>query len=108
MNKVLFGKRINKIRKEQHITSEGLSEKCGVNAVYIRQIESASRLPSLPVFVNLCNALGVSPYYLLADSLVMDEQEQINSFLKKLRSLTPKQYDIVTATLETLMKKLEE
>ena len=108
MNRLTFGKRLNTVRKEQQMTSEGLSEICELNAVFIRQIEGATRLPSLPVFVKLCNALHVSPNYLLADSLEPNEQENFDGLWKKLRSLTPKQIDVVTAMIETLINKLEE
>lgn len=108
MNSESFGKRLNKVRKEQHLTSEKLSEKCAINAVYIRQIESASRIPSLPVFVDICNALHISPNYLLDDSLETNEQEQFDSLWKRIRSLTPKQVSLVTAMIETMVDKLEE
>lgn len=64
-----FGRRINKIRKEQGITSEALAVICGVNPVFIRQIEGGTRTPSLPVFVRICNALEMSPEYFLQDEL---------------------------------------
>ena len=108
MKRLAFGKRVNDVRKEQKITSEGLAEKCGVEAVFIRQIEGATRLPSLTTLINLCNALHVSPNYLLADSLEPNEQENFDALWKKLRSLTPKQIDMVTAMIETLINKLED
>lgn len=108
MNKVAFGKRLNIARKEKQLTSEKLSEACELNAVFIRQIENATKLPSLPTFVILCNALNVSPNYLLADSLEPNEQERFDNLWIRLRSLTPKQIDMVTAMIETMVDKLEE
>lgn len=108
MDKTAFGKRLNSVRKEKQLTSEGLSEKCEVNAVFIRMIENSTKLPSLPTFVKICNALQVSPNYLLADSLETNEQDQYDSLWKKLRTLTPKQIDMVTAMIETMVDKLEE
>ena len=57
MQDYTLGKRINQLRKNQGIPSERLSEICSVNSVNIRQIESGSRTPSLPLFLNICNAL---------------------------------------------------
>ena len=108
MNKVLFGKRVNAVRKEQLYTSESLAEKAGINAVFLRQIESAARLPSLPMLVRICNALHVSPNYLLGDSLDPNESDQFEALCSKIRTLTPRQIDLVTAMIEVLIEKLEE
>ena len=65
MDKKLLGKRINMARKERGWTGERLAEACSINATYLRQIETGTKVPSLPVFVSLCAALKVSPTYLL-------------------------------------------
>lgn len=48
-----LGKRINQLRKSKGLTSEQLSELCGVNAVHIRRIESGGSLlnttPATPI-----------------------------------------------------------
>ena len=41
-----LGKRINQLRKSKGLTSEQLSELCGVNAVHIRRIESGGACPA--------------------------------------------------------------
>ena len=69
MDKKLLGKRINMARKERGCTGERLAEACSINATYLRQIETGSKVPSLPVFVSLCAALNVSPTYLLVEVL---------------------------------------
>jgi transcriptional regulator with XRE-family HTH domain len=106
MNRVAFGKRLNAIRREQQVSSEKLSELCGINAVFVRQIESASRLPSLPVFVRLCNELRVLPNYLLTDSLLWNNEDEIVALDKKLRALTPREFSAVMGTINTLIAKL--
>ena len=75
MDKKLLGRRINAARRERGWTSERLSEICNINATYLRQIESGAKTPSLQVFVELCEALKVSPTYLLADSLPQGNAE---------------------------------
>jgi len=64
-----LGKRINQLRKSKGLTSEQLSELCGVNAVHIRRIESGGSLPSFSLFLKICNVLGTSADYLLGDLL---------------------------------------
>lgn len=105
-NKTAFGKRLNAARKERGISSERLSEMCDKNAVFFRHIESAIRLPSLPVFVQICNSLRISPNYLLVDSLEWNEEDKISELDTKLRSLSPRQLDIAVETINTLIDKL--
>lgn len=85
------GKRINTARKERGLTSERLSEACGINATYLRQIESGAKVPSLQVFVLLCQALRVSPTYLLADALPDLGLQDMDALLELCRTATPKQ-----------------
>ena len=54
-----LGKRINMARKERGYTADRLSELCSINATYLRQIEGGTKVPSLPVFINICNALKI-------------------------------------------------
>ena len=108
MNQAAFGRRLFAIRREQQITSEWLSEMCGVNPSFIRSIENASRLPSLPVFVMICNQLHVAPNFFLLDSITWNEEDKIAALDAKLRTLSPSQFDIVIETTNTLIDKLSE
>ena len=108
MDKVAFGKRLNAIRREHQITSDRLSELCGINASFVRQIESASRLPSLPVFVRMCNELRVTPNFFLTDSLLWEEEDEIAAIDSKLRALSPRQLRTVVGTINTLIGELSE
>ena len=73
MEKKCLGKRINEVRKDRGLTGDRLSEMCSINATYLRQIEGGVKMPSLPVFIDICNALSVSPDYLLQDELGENE-----------------------------------
>lgn len=55
-----LGKRINEVRKDRGFTADKLSELCNINATYLRQIEGGVKMPSLPVFIDICNALRIS------------------------------------------------
>ena len=69
MEKNGFGKRINLVRKDRNLTAEQLSELCNINATYLRQIEGGVKIPSLPVFIDICKFLKISPDYLLQEEL---------------------------------------
>ena len=72
-------KRINEVRKARGLTADKLSELCNINATYLRQIEGGAKMPSLPVFIDICNALHVSPDYLLQDELEENEVSKIQA-----------------------------
>jgi transcriptional regulator with XRE-family HTH domain len=96
-----LGKRINQLRKSKGLTSEQLSELCGVNAVHIRRIESGGSLPSFSLFLKICNVLGTSADYLLGDLLehpvIPDSVEQLG---KQLKHLEPDQIDMINEMVE--------
>ena len=56
-----LGKRINAVRKDRGLTADRLSEMCNINATYLRQIVGGVKMPSLPVFIDICKALKISP-----------------------------------------------
>lgn len=104
MRRVL-GKRINQLRKSKGLTSERLSELCGVNAVHIRRIESGGSLPSLTLFIKICNVLKTSADYLLGDLLenpvIPDSVEQLG---KQFKGLEPVQVDMINEMVEVLIQ----
>ena len=101
MDRKSLGKRINMARKERGWTSERLSEACSINATYLRQIESGAKMPSLPVFVSICEALGVSPSYLLADVLPDAKSQDIAAIMNLCRQATPKQLNMMILVIPT-------
>jgi transcriptional regulator with XRE-family HTH domain len=106
MIRTALGKRLKAIRKEHGMTSERLSELCEVNPVHIRKIEGGTGLPSLPMFVRLCNALNVAPRFFLTDVLAWDADGEIAALGERLRELTPHQYSVVMDITNTLIDKL--
>lgn len=105
MQNQTFGKRINQLRKNKGITSEQLAEICEVNAVHIRQIESGSRMPSLPLFMRICNALGTSADFLLGEALVNPViPDSVDQLGKQLKHLSPNQIDMVNDIIKVMIK----
>lgn len=108
MNRKLLGRKLNTARKERGLTSEKLSEACGLNATYLRQIEAGTKTPSLPVFVQLCEKLEVSPTYLLSDSLSTFNAYDLEDLSVLYQRATPKQLEIVTAMIKGALTVLGE
>lgn len=105
-DRIAFGNRLKKARKEKGLTSNALAELADTSPVYIRQIESASRVPRLKLLTKICNALSVSPDFLLADSLEKNRLEQRDEICKKLHFLSPKQVEFTNAMIDTILDKL--
>ena len=108
MDKKLLGKRINMARKERGWTGERLAETCSINATYLRQIEAGSKVPSLPVFVSLCQALNVSPTYLLVEVLPQQGNQDMDALLELLQTATPKQLNMMASMIRSALEASKE
>ena len=99
-----LGKRINSTRKSKRITAEKLSEMCNINSTYMRQIESDMKVPSLPVFVDICKALCISPDYLLQDELDDNEVTTIREITQVWKELPPDKMELVLSMIKAALE----
>ena len=67
---IKLGKKVRIKRKSKGLTQEQLAEQSGISLSFLGHIERGSRKASLETLVSIANALGVSPDYLLQDSLI--------------------------------------
>ena len=63
-----IGQRIRRIRKAHKLSQEELAEKVGISTTHMSHIETGNTKLSLPVFVDIAEALEVK-----TDSLLYDE-----------------------------------
>lgn len=108
MDKKLFGRKLNMARKDCGLTSEKLSEICGLNATYLRQIEGGTKIPSLPVFVLLCQKLKVSPSYLLSETFESSDMQEMEALFKLWQQATPTQLRLISAMVKSALNVLIE
>ena len=105
MNQAAIGARIREARLKKKLTQEQLAEKADIGFYYVGEIERGIKLPSLTVFIQIVEALGVT-----ADSLLKDEltasPEFNNELTAKLEKLTPKQRAGAVAILDAYIKAL--
>ena len=106
MDTVMLGNRIRLARKDAGLTGEKLSEMCNINAAYLRQIECGAKMPSLPLFASLCEALDVSPSYLLADALPSSGNRDLDALLELCKNASPQQIDLIAFLLNALAQYL--
>ena len=72
MNYYEIGQRIRKYRKASNLSQEQLAEKVGISVTHMSHIETGNTKLSLPVLVNIANALSVQ-----TDAIIY-EKPQIN------------------------------
>lgn len=56
--KVLFGKRIQEIRKRQNFSQEQVAEKAGISSNYLSRIECGKENPTFDMLIKLSEALA--------------------------------------------------
>lgn len=79
-----MGMRIRAKRKERHITQSALAEMADISLSFLGHIERGSRKASLETVVALCNALQVSPTYLLQESLAREAMGESHASRKEI------------------------
>ena len=65
-----IGQRIRNKRIQKGITQEKLSELVGIGPSHMSHLESGKTVPSMEVFVTLCNVLGCSADELLCREVI--------------------------------------
>lgn len=109
IDKEEFGRRLKKVRQEVKLSSEQLAADCYVNPVFIRQLETGARLPSLSVFVKICNSLLVSPAYLLGNETKIEITGYGWEELVRIQcDMTPKAQQLVEDVLNSLIQNLKK
>lgn len=97
-----FGNRLNKARKDIRISSEALGKLVSINASFIRQMEIGKKGPSIESLVALCNALKVSPDYLLTDYLDKYSKQEASAICERLTALNPSQLRLINVIIDQM------
>lgn len=108
MEKSCLGKRLKSARKALGLTAEEVAERCFINATYLRQLECSRGMPSLNVFIALCNVLKVSPNYLLQDYLDNNELDSFSEFAQLWSNASPAQQQMVLSMLKAALASMPE
>lgn len=103
----LIGKRIAYRRKELGLTQWQVEEMADITLKYLSNIERATSGLSIDVLMRLCDALEVTPDYLLLGTTgaVNDVADTIES---RLKLMSPKQLELALSLLDWILsEKLE-
>lgn len=67
-----IGRRIKKIREQQHLTLKNVEAKAGISATHISEIERGKTSPTIGALIRIAGALGKEPAYFIEDQELND------------------------------------
>ena len=85
------GQRIAARRRSLGLRQSQVCEACGINASYLSNIERAVSIPSLEVFMRICDALDTTPDTLLLGTSSRGDHGLRQELTEQLRGLNRKQ-----------------
>lgn len=110
MDYYAIGQRIRKIRKTHGLSQEELAEKIGISTTHMSHIETGNTKLSLPVFVDLANALEVRTDELLYGSIVSERNISVETIFESevLGSCTTSQLKIIADVVKALKLSMDK
>ena len=69
-----IGNNIRLARLKMGLTQETLAEKCDVSTNYISSLERGISSGSIPLIINICNILNITPNFLFNHSINMKKK----------------------------------
>ncbi len=100
LDKEELGRRLAKQRKKLKMKQRQLAEQVGVNSNHISSIEHGKVAPSLECFVKICDALKITPDYLLEGAMHSNNVPQ--NILEHLRLCADPDIDLVACIVKFL------
>ena len=72
ISKEEIGRRIKKIREENHFTLKNVEAKAGISATHISEIERGKTSPTIGALIRIADALGKDPAYFIEKDELSD------------------------------------
>ncbi len=105
MNYELMGKNIAKIRNKNCMTQEQLAEKSNVSTVFISQIETAVRKPSLETIYKISLALNTTIDVLIGNESTQAKYDEI---LKLISRKNTSELSFISGLLREVCSNIED
>lgn len=99
INQVSLGEKVYRARMEKRMSVNEVAGHLGISEIFLRQIEMGRKIPSLPVFMNMCNVLGVSPAYFLCADLDIGLSDPVQMAIDVVSECSPRQGEMMMAML---------
>lgn len=98
-----IGIRIAQRRKGIRMKQHTLAEKTGLSNNHISNIENGYSIPSMETFEKICNALSVTPDYLLLGNLKSNNVPQ--NIVDKLNLCNPRSLSFVSKFIDWILEE---
>ena len=99
-----FSRRLGELRARKGVSARDMSLSIGQNPGYINTIENGHSLPSMSVFLSICDYLKITPgEFFDVDSKV---PEKLRSIMENLKKLDEEQLASVDTIVRGLVNKL--
>lgn len=95
-----IGHRIRKLRQSKKMTQDELRLKIDISKTHMSHIETGSTKLSLPILIDIANALETSVDYLLSDSINTSTHVFRDDMEKILSDCTPYEYRALIKSME--------
>lgn len=99
------GQRIAARRKALGLRQAQVCERCDINGNYLSNIERAVSVPSLEVFMRICDALDTTPDVLLLGTASRGDNGLRQEITEQLRGLDRKQLALVKSFVTWLREQ---
>ncbi len=98
--------RLRKRREELGLSQAQVAEAARVNASYVGLLERGERVPSVDVLLELCNAVGLAPAELFADTSPEPHKEipEVAQIQSLLGTWPPSQRQAVVRVIKEMSK----
>ena len=103
LNYVEIGNRIVQRRIHAGIKQTNLAETVGISNNYLSSIERGKERPSLEILVSICNALHVTPDYLLMGNMHSNNIPQ--NITDGLRLCSENDLDLILAIVQIMVRR---
>lgn len=95
-----FQKRLYDLRTQKKVSARDMSLSIGQNPNYINFIESGRAMPSMSVFLSICDYLQITPSEFF--NIENQQPEKLRTAIKNLQKLDTEKFDNITAVIANL------
>ncbi len=92
--------RIAALRTEKDISARDMSLSLGQSQSYINNIENKKALPSMQMFLYICEFLGVEPKEFFDEGI--EAPTALREAINAMKALTPKQLELLIETAKEM------
>lgn len=103
-----IGAKIRALRKAKNMSQEQLAEMVWISTTHMSHIETGSTKLSLPVLVDLANALGVGSDTILESAIEMQKDASSDNIEVILKNCTPQQAAVLEQILVSAKKAMDD